>query len=318
MRRSLAIFTVLVALAAGCGNDEPSRETSDTTSRNAPDLVTTDLDDVDVEGEPGAQPTLSFEEAFGVEATATRVLHEGDGAAIATNSVVTFHFVLVNGRDGEVIQTSYGSEPKELVFEDSLLAGIYKGLDGVTAGSRVLVAVAPDDGPGADPSTKVLDSDTLLFFFEVLDVRVPLARAEGDAVAPVAGVPTVELGGDGAPTITVSPGEPPTELIAQLLIVGDGPVVKTGDSITVHYTGVIWDTGVVFDSSWESGTPATFDIGTGAVIPGWDEGLVGRMVGSQIVLVVPPAKGYPEGSPDGSIKGTDTIVFVIDILDTSR
>jgi len=318
MRRSLAVFIVLVALAAGCGDDEPSRETSDTTSLNAADLVTTDIADVDVEGEPGAQPTLTFEEAFGVEATATRVLHEGDGAAIAANSVVTFHFVLVNGRDGEVIQTSYGSDPAELVFEDSLMAGIYKGLDGVTAGSQILVAVAPGDGPGADPSTKVLENDTLIFFFDVLDVRVPLARAEGAAVAPVAGVPTVELGDDGAPTIAVPAVAPPTELIAQPLIVGDGPVVETGDSITVHYTGVIWDSGVVFDSSWESGSPATFDIGTGAVIPGWDEGLVGRTVGSQIVLVVPPAKGYPEGSPDGTIKGTDTIVFVIDILDTSR
>jgi peptidylprolyl isomerase len=73
----------------------------------------------------------------------------------------------------------------------------------------------------------------------------------------------------------------------------------------------------VFDSSWESGSPATFEIGTGAVIPGWDEGLVDQTVGSQVLLVIPPAKGYPKGSPDGSIKPTDTLVFVVDILDVS-
>ena len=119
---------------------------------------------------------------------------------------------------------------------------------------------------------------------------------------PEPGLPTVELADDGAPTITVPDAEPPTELIVQPLIEGDGAVVEAGQTITVHYTGVIWDTGAVFDSSWESGSPATFEIGTGAVIPGWDEGLVGQTVGSQILLVVPPAKGYPEGSPDGSIK----------------
>ena len=102
------------------------------------------------------------------------------------------------------------------------MAGLYQGLDGVTAGSRVLIAIAPADGLGADPSTGVLDTDTLLFFAEVHDVRVPLQRAEGEAVAPVDGLPTVELAEDGAPTITVPGGEPPAALVAQPLIEGTG------------------------------------------------------------------------------------------------
>lgn len=323
MRRTLAILIALAALGAGCGDDEQIRETSETTEAGSDDaappaeLASTDLDDVEVTGAEGEQPTLTFEQPFGVEETTTRVLTDGDGEAISTNSVATFNFVFVNGRDGKVLGTSYDTEPAELVFEDSLMTGIYQGLDGVTAGSRVLIGIAPADGPGADPTTGVLDTDTLLFFAEVLDVRAPLQRAEGEAVAPIDGLPTVELGDDGAPTITVPDAEPPAELIAQPLIEGDGAVVEAGQTITVHYTGVLWDTAAVFDSSWESGSPATFGIGTGAVIVGWDEGLVGRTVGSQILLVVPPAKGYPEGSPDGSIKATDTIVFVIDILDTS-
>jgi peptidylprolyl isomerase len=134
-------------------------------------------------------------------------------------------------------------------------------------------------------------------------------------VEPVEGLPTVELAEDGAPTITVPDTEPPTELVAQPLIEGEGAEVEAGQRITVHYTGVLWDDGETFDSSWERGSPATFDIGTGAVIPGWDEGLVGQTVGSQVLLVVPPDKGYPEGSPDGSIEAGDTIVFVVDILD---
>jgi peptidylprolyl isomerase len=316
MRRALTTLVALAILGAGCGDDQKVRETSPTTTA-APDAdpVTTDLDDVEVTGDEGEQPTLTFDKPFGVEETTTRVLVEGDGDPIAVNSVVTFDFVFVNGRDGEILSTSYDTEPAEVVFEDSLMPGLFQGLDGATVGSRILIGIAPTDGMGDDPNTGVLETDSLLFFAEVLGVRETLQRAEGEAVAPVAGQPTVVLGEDGAPTITVPGGEPPAELIAQLLIEGEGAVVESGQSITVHYTGVLWEGGTVFDSSWESGSPATFEIGTGAVIPGWDEGLVGQKVGSQVLLVIPPAKGYPEGSPDGSIKGTDTIVFVVDILD---
>jgi peptidylprolyl isomerase len=193
------------------------------------------------------------------------------------------------------------------------MPGIYEELNGLTAGSRVLIGIAPADGMGADPTQGVGDDDTLLFFAEVHDVRVPLARAEGEPVPPVAGLPTVVLGEAGAPTITVPDTEPPAELVAQPLIQGAGAPVETGQEVTVHYTGVIWDTGAVFDSSWEQGAPTPFTIGSGQVIAGWDEGLVGKTIGSQILLVVPPALGYPEGS--GEIKPTDTLVFVIDLLD---
>ena len=240
MRRPILILALLAAIAAGCGDDGQIRETTETTDAPSNGAATGgDLADVEVTGEDGEEPTLTFDQPFGVEETATRVLTEGDGEPIATNSVVSFDFVFVNGRDGEVLGSSYDTEPAELVFEESLMAGLYQGLDGVTAGSRVLIGIAPADGLGADPSTGVLDTDTLLFFAEVHDVRIPLARAEGEAVAPVDGLPTVELGEDGAPTITVPGGEPPAELVAQPLIEGTGAVVEAGQSITVHYTGVL-------------------------------------------------------------------------------
>jgi peptidylprolyl isomerase len=308
MRRILATLLCLTFVGAACGSDQPVRETSGNESN---------LDDVEVTNTEGEQPTLTFDEPFEVEETASRVLSEGDGEEIVENTVVTFDFVFVNGRDGTVVGTSYDTEPVQLVYEDSLMAGIYKGLEGVTAGSEVLVAIAPGDGAGANEQAGLLDTDTVLFYAEVLEVREALERAEGEAVEPVDGLPTVELGDDGSPTITVPDGEPPTELIVQPLIEGEGPVVEAGQTITVHYTGVLWADGSQFDSSWESGAPATFEIGTGAVIPGWDEGLVGQTVGSQILIVAPPDKAYPEGSPDGSISATDTLVFVVDILDAA-
>ncbi len=304
MRRLLATCLAVTALAAGCGDDEPTAQTA------------TGLDAVEVTGDAGEQPSLEFEEPFEVTSTSSRLIDEGDGDAIADGTVVRFHFVFVNGRDGNELSSSFDGEPAEIVFEDSLMPGIHQGLEGVHAGSRVLVGVAPADGLGPDPSQGVRETDTLLFFAEIIDVRIPLARAEGDTVPPVSGLPTVELGDDGAPTITVPGGTPPDALVAQPLIEGEGAVVEAGQTITVHYTGVLWDGGEGFDSSWDA-TPATFEIGTGKVIAGWDEGLVGRRVGSQVLLVVPPDKGYGDDGSGDAIPPGATLVFVVDLLDAS-
>ncbi len=317
MRRLLASLIAIAAAAAGCGDEEPTRAATTTSTSEAVEVASSDLEDVEVVGDPGAAPTLEFPEPFGVEETASRLIDEGGGEAIVPGAVVTFHFLIVNARDGKALQSSFEGDPAELVFEESLMPGIYQGLDGVAAGSRVLVGIAPGDGLGADPSQGVEETDTLLFFAEILEVRIPLQRAEGAAVPPVAGLPTVELADDGAPTITVPDAAPPAELVAQPLIDGAGAVVEAGQTITVHYTGVLWDEGRGFESSWEGGAPATFEIGTGSVIPGWDEGLVGRKVGSQVLLVVPPDKGYGETGSGETIPPGATLGFVVDVLDAA-
>jgi peptidylprolyl isomerase len=127
----------------------------------------------------------------------------------------------------------------------------------------------------------------------------------------------VTLDADGKPSVAVPATDPPTELVAQLLIEGNGAAVEAGQTITVHYTGIVWATSTQFDSSWDRASPATFPIGSGSVIKGWDAGLVGQKVGSQVLLVVPPDQGYgSEGNPSAGISGTDTLVFVVDILDS--
>src|SRR5688572_21953847 len=126
MRRPLIAALLAVALVAGCGEAEPTSTSG------------TPLDDVEVSGEPGEKPTLEFDEPFELTESATRVLEEGDGEEIAPNAVVRFHYLFVNGRDGTELDTSYGTEPQLIVFEESLMPGIYQGLDGVPAGSEVL------------------------------------------------------------------------------------------------------------------------------------------------------------------------------------
>ncbi|HWS59267.1 MAG TPA: FKBP-type peptidyl-prolyl cis-trans isomerase, partial [Actinotalea sp.] len=93
---------------------------------------------------------------------------------------------------------------------------------------------------------------------------------------------------------------------------------EAGDDLEVHYYGQVWDGGM-FDNSYDRGSSISFPIGVGAVIGGWDDGLVGQLVGSRVLLSIPPHLGYGvRGMPQAGIRGTDTLVFVVDIVGTSR
>ncbi|WP_449062859.1 FKBP-type peptidyl-prolyl cis-trans isomerase [Planomonospora algeriensis] len=91
--------------------------------------------------------------------------------------------------------------------------------------------------------------------------------------------------------------------------------MKSGQKLMAHYIGKIWGTDKEFDSSWGRGEPATFPIGVGQVVKGWDQTLVGQTVGSRVLVSIPPDLGYGEqGNPQAGIKGTDTLVFLVDIV----
>jgi peptidylprolyl isomerase len=123
-------------------------------------------------------------------------------------------------------------------------------------------------------------------------------------------------GGFGDKPALIFPESPaPAELEVQVLTRGDGDLVEAGQDIEVHYLGQSWG-GRVFDNSYDRGSTITFPIGQGAVIAGWDDGLVGQQIGSRVLLSVPPHLGYGDrGVPQAGIRGGDTLVFVVDIVD---
>lgn len=136
------------------------------------------------------------------------------------------------------------------------------------------------------------------------------------------------------PEITIPAEAPSAELAVDVLVEGDGPEVQAGDLLVVNYLGQTWDprpadevadlgadatepdpdgnVPFVFDNSYDRGEPANFPIGTGAVIAGWDDGLVGQRAGSRVLLVIPPEQGY--GDSEGHDLQDDTLVFVVDII----
>ncbi|MFI6645471.1 FKBP-type peptidyl-prolyl cis-trans isomerase [Streptomyces sp. NPDC050504] len=118
------------------------------------------------------------------------------------------------------------------------------------------------------------------------------------------------------PEVRVPEGAAPAELTLRDLVVGDGPEVKPGMVVRVHYVGVTFASGKEFDSSWESGEPFKFALGGGKVIKGWDRGVRGMRVGGRREIVVPPRLGYGDQSPSSLIPAGSTLVFVVDLLDS--
>ena len=108
----------------------------------------------------------------------------------------------------------------------------------------------------------------------------------------------------------------PADLVIEDLVLGDGPEAKAGDSISAHYVGVAHETGEEFDASWNRGSPLEFRLGVGQVIKGWDVGIVGMKVGGRRKLTIPPDLAYGDRGAGGAIKPGETLIFVVDLVDT--
>lgn len=119
------------------------------------------------------------------------------------------------------------------------------------------------------------------------------------------------------PDVTIPDGPPPSDLVIEDLVVGDGDEASPGQEVSVHYVGVAWSTGSQFDASWDRGDAFAFGLGQGQVIEGWDQGVVGMRIGGRRRLTIPPDLGYGSRGAGGVIKGGETLVFVVDLLGTA-
>lgn len=258
--------------------------------------------------EEDGSPVLTFDTPATVSSSAALVVEDGDGAEITDGMLLTLDYVVFQGVDGAEVYSTYDAGQGETITFGSTSTDpvLYDALTGKHIGADLIYGI--EDVQRGDGSSIFL-AMTVTSGTEVLD------RAEGTAVEPAPGLPTVTLDATGKPSVSFEGAEKPAELVVQPLIEGEGDVVEVGDSITVHYTGWIWD-GEQFDSSWDAGSPATFTLQDGSLIAGWVQGLAGQKVGTQVLLVIPPDLGYGEAG-SGPIPGDSTLVFVVDILAAS-
>ncbi|HET8896877.1 MAG TPA: FKBP-type peptidyl-prolyl cis-trans isomerase [Protaetiibacter sp.] len=314
MPRVLPILTVaaLAVALAGCSTGEP--DTSSTPDAAGDECVGSGSvsDAVDVSGDFGAAPTVSFDAPLALDATERTVAIEGDGDAIERGSTASLQFTLYNGTTGDVVtQTDYTTDA-ETISVDGLLPGLESTLICSTVGSRVVGVVPAAEGFGdaGNQQLGVEAGQSLVFVLDVIDLIPSAADA---MIEWTTNVPKVVRADDGTPTITLPETDPPADLMLTVLTEGDGAEVGDGDNVTVDYLGMSWNTGEVFDQSFGK-TPATF--ATTGVVPGFGAALVGQKVGSTVLVTIPPIYAYGT-DPNAAQLGGQTLVFLIDIKDSA-
>lgn len=307
MRSKLAVLAgvgvLAVALTACASGDAP-----EASSGGASDTIV-------ATGDFGTTPKIEFPTPLKTDATECSVLIEGDGEPLQDGQYVQFGMAVLNGTTGDLLQAAGFDDgaPLSLTLPKTL-PGLAKGLSCATEGSRVAIVVPPDEafGPQGDAQLGLDGTDNLVLVVDVQ--RAFPARADGAVRLSQDGFPAVVLAPDGRPGITVPKSEAPDEFRLETLQEGSGEVVEDGDSVLVHYTGVLWDDNEVFDSSWAAGSPKVFTVGPdGQVIEGFTKALVGQKVGSQVVAIIPPELAYGDQA-SASVPAGSTLVFVIDIL----
>ncbi len=260
-------------------------------------------------GKLGATPTIDFPTPVVTKKTELSTLIEGSGNRLREGDVVVFQYTLLNGSTGQTLSQSDYSGPGTIVtLGDSATPSVTVGLECTTVGSRVAIATtAAGAGQGSTGST-----DSFVFVVDVLDAFP--GKASGAAQIPQAGMPAVVTAPNGAPGITVPKEEAPSALTVNVLQAGDGEAAEAGDHVVVKYTAVLWSDSSVFDSTWTGGQAKIIALTKSDSVPeGLVTGLAGQRVGSQVLIVVPPAQGFGDAGSNGVPPGS-TLVYVVDLL----
>ena len=223
---------------------------------------------------------------------------EGDGEMPVPGQDVVVEYAAWL-QDGEEYIASSATLGEPLTFTLGSDVGVFPGWDeGVSTmrpgGKRYLV-IPPELALGAEGGGRIPPNATLIMevdLVEVLPLLLPTEISEDDFTVTDSGLKYYDI------------------------VEGDGAEATSGSSVTVDYTGWLTDN-VKFDSSLDRGVPFPFTLGTGAVIPGWDEGVAGMKVGGIRQLIIPAELGYGEfGS--GTIPPGATLVFEVELLDVQE
>jgi FKBP-type peptidyl-prolyl cis-trans isomerase len=322
MRRvAVALLAPLAvsAAVAGCGSSGSSSAPTDNNSA------------VKISGAANQAPKITIPSSAPGTKLVTKVLSKGSGPVLApTDSyLANFSVDIWRGKTHKALFSSYQSSPTSKAGPEVLpvtigLSGLQKAMSGVTVGSRVMAVLPPKYGYGPQGNSQVgvKPNDTLVWVIDVLKAFTANEAATGKHITDGGGaLPKVTFQTGTGPQIAIPKSKPPAKLVKTTLVQGSGTPVKAGQSIVVRYVASIWRNSKVFNDNWPTTSapttpPNVFQLGQ--LIPAWNTGLVGVPVGSRVMLVVPPAEGYGKtGQQSVGITGTDTLVFVIDILATA-
>ena len=276
-------MTSAMLLLASCGDadtDDAATNSDSSSGWSAADA-----------GRSDGAPTITEPTGDAPDSLEVTDIAEGDGTEVTNGSVAVVDYVGASFSNGTVFDASYGRSPFPVtVGAGRVIKGWDEGLVGMKVGGKRQLVIPADLGYGDTGSPPdIAPGETLIF---IIELRAVVSRPENPE-------PTGDV----------------TELTTETLVEGSGDaVVESGSQATVHYIGVHATTGEPFDASWDRGEPFTVAVGSGSVIAGWDQGLVGMKLGERRLLTIPSDLAYgPEGRPP-LIAADEDLVFVVDLV----
>src|SRR6266536_739483 len=283
MRRFLALIAVpLLAclVLAACGGSAKSTASSSSSATSSAGSSPGANTAVTASGAFDKTPKVTIPKAKAGNSLTVRTLIQGSGTTLTKSDALAANFVVYtwDGTTSSKRQSTFGSVPS--LIPGKSLPGLEMALTGKKVGSRVLAVIPPAEGFGTsgNPQAGIKGTTTLVFVVDMLSAKSGTA-----------------------PTVTFPSATPPSALVTKTLVKGKGAKVAKGELVVAQYAGFIWRTKKVFGSSWSSGSP------------------FGQTIGSRVMLSIPPAQGYgSSGASQAGIKGNDTLLFVVDIIDALK
>ena len=263
---------------------------------------------VSASGKLGSKPDISFKTPFKVENQTHQVIQEGNGEVIRDGDRVCTRSLALDAKTGKVINSTWDKSSPEcsIVISKKSIPAYYDTFKGLKVNSTVAVGI-DESGSGSSQA-----SDSYIMALTFVSRSKNLTRAQGKKVTDLpSDLPKISLDDKGKPSLDLNGYKPKGGLVVQPLIKGEGAKVGEHQSISANYTGWLASDGKQFDSSWDRGQASDFSLDQ--VVKGWQQGLAGQTVGSQVLLVIPPDLGYGSQKQQ-SIPANSTLIFVVDIL----
>ncbi|MFJ1580001.1 FKBP-type peptidyl-prolyl cis-trans isomerase [Streptomyces sp. NPDC088182] len=308
MRRlaGLIVVPLLLLSTAACGSDGGSDSTP---SKNG-------LPAISSGAKFGQKPTLEKGEGTPPKELKVDVLSKGDGATVKKGDAIQVNYLGQSWDSDKPFDNSFDrKQPFDLtVGAGMVIKGWDQGLEGQKVGSRVELGIPPELGYGAQGQGDIKPNSTLVFVVDILKATQVPASAKGTAVAQDnIDLPKVGMNDDGKePTVTVPKSAPPKKLVSNYVLESDGEAVKDSDTVVLNYAAYIWKDRKQFDSTYKTGRTQTFPLPQ-LTLKGLKTGIVGKKVGSRVLIVIPPDQAFGNQEQQGIPKNS-TLVFAVDIL----
>ncbi|MER7949911.1 FKBP-type peptidyl-prolyl cis-trans isomerase [Streptomyces sp. NPDC096079] len=309
MRRlaGLLVVPLLLLTTAACGSDDKG---SDSAS------MTNGLPTITAGQKFGEKPTLAKGEGDPPKELKVNVISEGDGPVTKKGDALSVNYLGQEWDETTPFDNSFDrGQPFSLTLgEGQVIQGWEKGLEGQKVGSRIEIGIPPALGYGAQGQGDIKGNATLVFVVDILKaVTIPKSATGTPVAQDDKDLPKVGTNTDGkAPSLTVPKTDPPTKLVSNYVLEADGEAVKATDTVVVNYVAALWKDGKVFDSTYTTGKPANFPLPQ-LTLKGLKDGLVGKKIGSRVLIVAPPSEAFGDKEQQGIPKNS-TLVFAVDIL----